>query len=386
MSVCQVLSLEIMSAKKNDLAAFLGKEITRRQKILEDIKHNREWFSLRSMLSYSWAMYLFFIGGRSAGKSYAICHFLVHQWKEYGRPFYWLRLSEASAQKLLIGDAQKLVDADIRRYYNLDLEVVGDSVFEVTKRGPKKPDGSPGKIIEKKLMARVLGCNTFYNDKGSALYDKDFLKDPRMYYNIILDEMNRESTEKNSFSIVDAVSGQIENLVRTEKKRVRIMCVGNLLSEASDLLVKFNFLPEQYGIYKIKKKKAVICYMEPTDKEIERRKGSAADILNGDNSNFTNEIKTDTALITKKRLQKPSYIIAFTNETKFTVWDGNVVCQYNKELCSHTVAMRPYLDYLFEVKARDNVMQMFDTRSYRFRNLVTQKIFKKELALLKPRK
>lgn len=372
--------------KKNDLSSFIGREMTRREKKLEDIKHNREWFSLRSMLSYSWGMYLFFIGGRQAGKSYAISHFFVHQWKQYGRPFYWLRLTENSASKLLINNAAKLIDADIRRYYNLDLEVIGDAVYEVTKRGKPKDDGSPGKIIEMKLMARVLGCNTFYNDKGSALYDKDFLKDPNMYYNLVLDEMNRESTERNSFDIVDAVSGQIENLIRTEKRRVRILCVGNLLSEASDLLVKFNFLPEQYGIYKLKKKRAVVCYMEPTDKEIERRKGSASDILNGDNSNFTNEIKSDTALISKKRLKSPQYIIAFTNEIKFTVWDGNVICQYNKERCSRTIAMRPYLDFLFEVKARDTVMQMFDTRSYRFRNLVTQKLFKKELALLKPRK
>jgi hypothetical protein len=51
-------------------------------------------------------------------------------------------------------------------------------------------------------MARVLSLATFYNDKGSGLFDKDFLNDPNMYYNICLDEMNREQSERKSFDIV----------------------------------------------------------------------------------------------------------------------------------------------------------------------------------------
>lgn len=369
-----------MSSKKNDLAAFVSK----RMKLQEQL--NREWYSLRSILGYAWAIFYFLLGGREAGKSYAVTDFFVSQWKRLGRPFYWLRLTETSASKLLMNNAEKLIDPDIRRRWNLDLFVVGDQVYEVTKRGPKKPDGTPGKILEKKLMARVLALNTFYNDKGSGLFDKDFLDDPNMYYNICLDEMNREQNEKNTFDIVYAFANQVENIIRSTKKRVRIICIGNTLEEASDILTAINFIPETFGRYKIKKKRAVVEYIAPSEKYLKRREGTAADILSGNSSTFTNEIKTDRALITKQRLKRPSYVIAFTNETKFTVWDGNVVAPYNKELCSHTVAMRPYLDYLFEVKARDNVMQMFDTRSYRFRNLVTQKIFKKELALLKPRK
>lgn len=362
------------------------KVLTKRQQKREHILKTREWFALRSMLSYWWAMFIFLIGGRMAGKSYAVMSFFVHQWKTKGRPFYWLRLTEASRDRLLINKAQDLIDPDIRRKCNLDIEVVGNCVYEVTKRGKPKDDGKPGKIVEKKLMGRVLALNTFYNDKGSGLYDKDFLDDPNMYYNICLDEMMRESGEKNSFSIVRAFAGQLENIIRTTKTRVRVICVGNFLEEASDILTCFNFLPEEFGIYKLKSKKAVICYMEPTEKERERRKGSGADILNGSDSNFTNELRMDRALITKKRLKRPSYVIAFTNTTKFTVWDSNVIAQYNNEKCSHTIAMRPYLDYLFEVKSRDMVINLFDTRSFVFRNLVTQKIFKKELALLKPRK
>lgn len=366
---------------KSKVQQFMAKEIAKRAK-----KKDREWYSLRSILGYSWAMLYFLLGGREAGKSYAVTDFFVNQWKTKGRPFYWLRLTETSASKLLMNNAEKLIDPDIRRRWNLDLVTVGDQVYEVTKRAAPKEDGRPGKIIEKKLMARVLALNTFYNDKGSGLFDKDFLNDPNMYYNICLDEMNREQNEKNTFDIVYAFANQVENIIRSTKKRVRIICIGNTLEEASDLLTAINFIPETFGRYKIKSKRAVVEYIEPGEKYLQRRLGTVADIISGKSSTFTNKIDVDRTLVSKKRLNKPSYIIAFTNTDKFTVWDGNIVCQYNNEPGKHVIAMRPYLDYLFEVKARDAVINMFDTRTFRFRNLVTQKIFKKNLALLKPRK
>lgn len=356
------------------------------RKISKRVKYDREWYSLRGMLSYSWAMILALVGGREKGKSYSVTSFYVDQWKRRGRPFWWLRLDEASAGKLLLNNAEKLIDPDIRRKWKLDLEVVGDGVYEVTQRGPQREDGRPGKIIEKKLMCRVLALSTYYNDKGSGLFDKDFLKDPNMYYNIALDEMNKEMAQANRFDITYAFANQIENIIRSTKNRVRIIMIGNTLEEASDLLVALGYLPEQYGRYKLKKKRAVIEYIEPGKKYEERRRGTVADIFAGNASTFTNKIDVDRALITKKRLHRPSYIIAFTNTEKFTVWDGNIVAQYNKEKCERTIAMRPYLDFFYEQKAMTTVMQLFDTRSYLFRNLVTQKLFKKALAILKPRK
>lgn len=371
--------------KKKTLGQFLSTEINRR------IKRDTEWYVLRGMLSYSWAMLFFLLGGREAGKSYAVTDFYVHQWKTKGRPFYWLRLSQTSAAKLLMNNAEKLVDPDIRRRWNLDLVTVGDAVYEVTKRGKQKEDGRPGKIIEKKLMARVLDLSTFYNDKGSGLFDKDFLNDPDMYYNLALDEMNRETGstgggERRNFDIAYAFANQVENLIRSTKSRVRIICIGNTLEEASDLLTAINFIPETFGRYKIKSKRAVVEYIEPSKKYLERRKGTVADIISGNSSTFTNKIDVDRTLVTKQRLRKPSYIVAFTNTEKYTIWDGNVVAQYNNERCGNTIAMRPYLDFTFETKSRDTVMNLFDTRAYRFRNLVTQKLFKKNLELLKPRK
>ena len=329
----------------------------------------------------SWAIFYFLLGGREVGKSYSCTEFFVNQWKKYGRPFYWLRLTDTSQTKLLVNNAEKLVDPDIRRKYGLDLKTHGDGVYEVLKRDSK------GRVIEKKLMARVLALSTFYNDKGSGLFDKDFLNDPNMYYNICLDEMNREKNEKNSFDILYAFTNQLENLIRSTKTKVRVICIGNTLDEVSDILAAFEFLPEEFGRYKLKKKRAVIDYIEPNDAYLQRRKGTVADILMPEASTFTNKINVDDSLVYKGRLTKPLYIIKFSSSKDkwFTLWDGNIIARYNNEKTT-VIAMRPYIDELFNAKLRDSMFQMFDTRSFRFKNLVCFKMFQRELEYLKPRK
>ena len=68
-------------------------------------KREAEWYSLRSILGYSWALFLMLLGGREAGKSYAVTEFFCRQWRLYGRPFYWLRLTDTSQTKLLNNNA-----------------------------------------------------------------------------------------------------------------------------------------------------------------------------------------------------------------------------------------------------------------------------------------
>ena len=360
------------------MSSSVAKMMNQRRKKLEIL--DREFYLLRSILGNDWALFFFLLGGREAGKSYAVTECYVRQWKKYGRPFYWLRLTDTSQKKLLTNNAEKLVDPDIRRRYNLELKTRGDNVYEIKR-------DEEGNIISKKLMARVLALSTFYNDKGSGLFDKDFLDDPKMYYNICLDEMNREANEKKSFDIVYAFVNQIENLVRSTKQKLRIICIGNTLEEASDLLCAFNFIPEDFGRYKLKSKRAVIEYIAPSEKYIQRRKGTVADILMPTASTFTNKIETDTSLVYKGRLIKPLHVIKFSKSRDdwFTVWDSSTIAQYNGENC-HVIAMKPYIDELFMTELRDNIILRFDNRGYQYKNLITFKKFQKNLELLKPRK
>ena len=378
-------------------------------------KNSLPFYRLRSILGYDYMIYYFLLGGRMAGKSYAVTDFYVHQFFEYGRPFYWLRLTEAGTRKLLNNNAEKLVDPDLRRRYNLNLKTRGENVYNITI--------DDNGVEHKTLMCKVLALSTFYSDKGQGFFDLEYLqKTPNAYYNICLDEMNREANEKNSFDIVYAFANEIENIVRNSKHNIRIICIGNTLQEASDILCAINFLPDHFGRFKLVKnkkkliemikeykkaksskeyqiihekykdcdfgKRAVVEYMEPTEQYKAMRNGSAAEILAGNSSTFTNEIQIDNSLIARhKRFEKPTAIIKFHKEIEswFTVWDGNVIAPYTGQKAS-VIAMRPYLDSLFNPDLQKQIITLFDTRAYLFRDLSTFKRFQKELQILKPRK
>ena len=340
----------------------------------------REWYLLNSLLGHKDMLFYLLLGGRERGKSYAVTNCYCNQFIRYGRPFYWLRLSAESARKLLVNNAEKLIDPDLRRKYKLELWTHGDAVYNV-KRNEK------GKIIEKKLMCRVLALATFYNDKGSGLFDKDFLNDPNMYYNICLDEMNREKSEKRSFDIVYCLVNELENIIRSTKRRVRIICIGNVLEEASDILCAFNFIPEKPGRYTLRKKRAIIEYIENNEAYKKRRQGTVADILTPEASTFTNEIKVDASLVYKGRCVKPTYIIKFSKNKAdwFTMWDSKVIHKYNNEKLHNVIPMRPYLDELFDAQRRDAIFKAFDTRVFYYKDLITFKKFQQALSLLRPR-
>lgn len=389
----------------------IGKQKRKKEELL-----NREFYSLRSILGYSWAIFYVLLGGREAGKSYAVTKFYTEQWVKYRRPFYWFRLTEASKRKLLTNNAEKLIDPDLRRKFKLDIVTNGDNVYEVTKRDSK------GKIVEKELMARVMDLSTFYNDKGSGLYDADFLNDPNMYYNICLDEMNKELGEKRQGDIVYQFANQLENVIRSTKTRTRVIMIGNTLEEASDLMLGLGFIPEKYGRYKLVKnkrllqqfikerdaaknykerqavddkykdvkfgKRAIVEYIEPSEKYRNRRSNTVGEIWAPDASTFTNEIKVDTTLIYKSRLVKPQYIIKFSNRESewFTVWDNSVIVKYHGEKCK-AIAMRPTLNFeIYSPENQKQIITLFDMRGYLYRDLMTFKDFKKQITLLKPRK
>ena len=360
----------------------IGLALNNVRKKLQD----REWYSVRHMLSYAnWAMFYILLGGREAGKSYSVTDFFCRQFKTKGIPFTWIRLTEAASRKLLQNNAEKLVDPDLRRKYDLDLITSGCNVYHVVRRSTPDREGKT-RILEKKLFARVYNLSTFYNDKGS-IFDKDFLNDPTMRYNIAIDEFEREKGEKNTFDITYALVNQLENLVRSTKERTRIFFLGNTLEEASDILCAFDFIPEEFGIYKLKAKRAVIEYIEPSDKYKQRRKGTIADILMPEASTFTNKVDVDNSLVTKEPLITPKCIIKFRKDKNywFTMWNDNVIAKYNGEK-KRVIAMRPYLDEVFNVEKQAQVILLFDTRSLQFRNLITFKEFEQAIAQLKPRK
>lgn len=332
------------------------------KKIDKAIQTANEWYNIRSILGYSWAIFYLLLGAREAGKSYAVLDFCLHEYFDKGKEFTWLRLTEASTKKMLNNNAMQFIDIGLMNKYGInskDLTVKGTSVF-----------------FKGKLMAKILAISTFYSDKGVALFEDKDMDGEMFSYNIVLDEFQREKSEKNTFDITYAFVNQLENLVR-HKTNCRIFLIGNTVEDCSDILTLFNFIPETFGRYKLKKKRAVIDYIPPSKKYLERRKGSIANILTPNASTFTNEQKFDRSKIYKGRLYKPNFIIQFRNNM-FTVWNGNVIAKYNKEN-RPIISMVPLLinNSIFKSELRDEIILLDYEKKFMFKDLLTQKLFDK---------
>lgn len=329
------------------------------------IIQNKEWYTVRSIVGNTWAYFFLLVGAREAGKSYSVMQLFLSEWKKKGKPFTWMRLKDAAVKNLLENNGEKLIDPDLARKFNLNLKVKGKRVY----------DGD-------RLMANVISLSAFYNDKGTALFDNE----DNRGFNICLDEANLEQGERRQGDIAYQFVNQLENIVRSSKEKIRIFIIMNDTDACGDILALFNFVPEKWGRYKIRKKKAVIDYMPPSEKYKNRRAGAVANILMGEKATFSNHREVDKRKIFKGRLLKPTAIIVFNKDTKFTVWDGRVIKEFKNEKCEVQIAMQPYIDMLFIPENRDNVIAMYDSEYLLYRDLITQLKFTKELQLLKPRK
>lgn len=346
-----------------------------------------EWYTVNSLFGNDWARFFYLLGGREAGKSYSVMKWTTN--RKLKKPddvkFYWFRLTEASQKKLLGNGANDLIDPDLKRKFNLKTATNGNTVYTYQEETYKDRNGNERtRKINEKEFCRVMACSTFYNDKGIGYFDNEYKGE----YICVLDEMNREKSEKNTFDIVYAFVNQLENVLRSTKTRVKVIMIGNTLEEASDLLSALNFIPDDFGRYKLKRKLAVVDYIKPNEKYLERRKEATANLMMGNASTFTNEIKLDRSLICSKRERKsPMYVIKFSKDQNdwFTVWNNSIISPYNREE-KLVIAMRRYLDETYNQQFVDDVIERFDARAYRFTTLACFKRFQKQMKLLKPSK
>ena len=328
------------------------------------------FYNLQSMMGNDWAIFRTIVGGRDTGKSYSVTNRMCKLKKKFGDDVkcYWMRISETSTKALLCNKADKLVDPDLKRKYQLELTTKGNTVFN---RG--------------KIFCEVYPLSAFGKLKGVGFYDKDF----KGKYFIVLDEFQLEQGEKRtSFDILYNFIGMIENIARTTKNNIEVWMLGNTLEEASTILKAFNFIPEQFGRFKLRSKRCIIDNLEPTEAYLKDRRGSIADILGGGNmSNYTNMLNKDKSLITKERGKKPTAIIKFgkTTDKWYTVWDGKIIKKYNKEKLpiESDFCMLPYINSYYSLEKRQTIFDMYNARVFQFPNLIVQAYFQEELRLIK---
>lgn len=326
--------------------------------------------NLDSILGNTWAIFFGLIGSRMTGKSYAVAERICKLKKRYGDgvKVYWMRISDTSTKALLLNKADKLIDPDLKRKYNLDLSTKGNIVFD---------HGKP--------FCEVYPLVQFGKLKGVGFYDKDY----QGRYVIVLDEFQLEQGEKRtSFDILYNFIGMCENIARTTKEKIEVWLLGNTLEEASTILKAFDFLPEKFGRFYLRRKRCVIDNMEPTEEYLRDRAGSIADILGGKAmSNYSNDLHKDATLIDKRRAVRPDGIIKFFKDPQswFVLWNGKLIKRYKKQPLpkERDYCMRPYIDSYYSKDRRQVILDMFDARALRFDSLITLAYFQDYLKTMR---
>ena len=356
---------------KKEAKEFLKREnnLVRSKARKKQLYDAKEWYTCRAVLGNQWANWFVFAGARERGKTYTVQDFVLNKFFNpisplYKQPFYWLRLNDKAVQNMMMNNGAKMFEPLLMRKYKLEaMKVRGDSVF-----------------INNDILCRVYGLSVAYNLKGAALFDAEKFKG----VNIIVDEVALEKGQRRTFDVVYNLKMQIENIVRSERKNVRVFFMLNNTEDCPELLAMFGFIPIEFGIYKLKRKHCVIDYIPNNAAYEKRRKNALANEIDTGTGNFTNKVQRDLSLLWKKRLTKPLYIIKFSKDQTdwFTVWKGNVVCPYYGEKKS-SIAMRRYIDEYFDTNLRDQVIEQNDVRAFYFKDILTQNLFYKNLEIIK---
>ena len=326
-----------------DKEARILKKIESDSRKLNEKKATRiaEWYTIDRLLGNDWAIFYVLLGARGVGKSYTVLEWFIKQFREHGTKFTWLCLSQMSQKTLLADNANMFIDPDLCNKYKINKSTRGMKVYD---------NG-----VE---MCQILDLSSMPKNKVLALFDADYKGD----YHIALDEMNREKQERRMFDIIYNFKNTLEGLLRHTTNKVRCFMIGNLLQEGSDILSMFNFMPYKEGVYKLKRRKAVVEFIKPTETMIERRKNSVVGQLGADDSSFSNIVQRDMRCITKKRLHTPSIVLDFGGvHGKFTLWNDNIITQYKDER-KPIIALLRHTDERFDEGVRDQIFKLYDVK------------------------
>lgn len=348
---------------------------------------NREIFGLDN----NWYKFYILLGSRGYGKTYSTQNYCLRQFFKKGRRTIWLRLKEPAVRALLANNAKDFLDSKLILKWGITgVKTEGNNIL-LTR-------GDPNDRKSYKEFCKILALSTFYQTKGVALNkdgsiknkkagQADLSKAIKKYHNIVLDECNQERSEKKTFDITYAFINQIETICRLDTDR-RIILSGNTLDEGSEILSKcFGFVPEEFGIYKLYNKRAIIHYMESSEKYKEERNKSFAGILAPNESTFSNEIDfKDQDLIVGKDNKPIQTIIRFSKTSYFTLTEGVISKKkIPKENNIRELALKPLIGGIPYYKDQaDDFIQRVYMRLFKFDTRKTCVDFQSEIKLLKP--
>ena len=324
-----------------------------------------KYYSIRSILSYDWCFFYLVIGARGIGKSFSSQDFLLRQWHKKGVEFYILRLSNISVQQLLANNAQMLFDSILVEKYHLELSVKGSQVYN---------KGKP--------LCKVFSLSDAPKLKGAGLYDDNY----KGWINILIDEFQREPKERNTYPLLYNMTSLLHTICRFRENKVRVIMCCNQLEHANAILANWNWIPQKFGRYVLKSKRAVIDYVDDSPEYKKKHKRSIAYCLTPDASNFTNKMdELDMSLIQKiNGLCRPISIIKFSKEPEewFVQFQGGRIRRWKNEANLPVIAMRPYLNERYDKSKVQIVFEKWNNKTFRFNDKVSLIFFEQSLRTL----
>lgn len=239
-------------------------------------EHNPLYYYLNRIMSYSPSIYWFYIviGSRGRGKTVSAWRWVLKRFLKHGELFVWLRLTDAPIKKMARNSSTTLVPPFLLEQLGIDgIFIKGSTVYiNVIEYGRTNT----------KMVGIMDSISTFYTTKGNNM---------ESFTNVVFDEINREISERNTFDVTRAFINQVESIARFRK--MRVLMLGNTISDTSDILAIFDFIPKKFGLYKLTRKHTIIEYLEDSKEFIEKRRNSLAGALLGKDEqtaqSFTNK-------------------------------------------------------------------------------------------------
>lgn len=362
--------------------------VAEHKKKIKEQYEQKLYYTFRSLNGYHDIRYFWLIGARGRGKSYAAVEELCSYAQKYGQEnikAYWFRISDLSVKAMLNNKAKKAIDAMLVRKYDLELTTHANELYN---------RGKPFITFNALVSAAKVG-------KGVAEYDPEFLdKRPegvKRFVFVIIDEFMVDETQEKK-SVGDPLSQFrifMENIFRLQQPldydAVKVIGCANSVSECGEWLGRLcGFIPEQPGRYVLKRKHTIVDQIPNSQAYIDKRKTAiTADIMDLDDANYTNKIKRDIELLADKhhRYTHIENIIKFSKDPThwYTLWDGNIIRKYSNQPYSRdkVIAMKRYLDEAYSEELAKSVLQRYDSRAFKYSDLLSLANFASELKIIK---
>lgn len=200
-----------------------------------------QWASLRKDFSFG-VKWIYLIGGRGWGKTYSIKRYVFKRFRDKGKKFAWCRTTDAALEQLNTTTFFSRVIDMLKELGFKSWNIKGNTIY-----------------LDGKEAGYLYSVSTFYKIKGS-----DYFIDT-----IVWDEFMRAKGERPLPDRVEKFNDLVESLGRENASRV--ICMSNSTNQYDDSLAQYDIKLKEYGCYLYRERNAVIHYMKPSKKYMERK-------------------------------------------------------------------------------------------------------------------